>query len=100
MQFLAVETNVPGADTERIAALLHQEAQVVWDLQQRGLLRNIWFTQDHRAVLLLECPDQAAAKAALSVLPLYAAGLIDFTLEPLLPYDGFKRLFSVGSGVT
>jgi hypothetical protein len=44
-------------------------------------------------VLVLECADAAAARAALSSLPLVHAGLIEFEIVPLVPYDGFARLF-------
>ena len=48
----------------------------------------------HEAVLVLECADAAEARSALAGLPLVAAGLIEFELIPLVPYDGFARLFA------
>ena len=36
---------------------------MVWDLQKRGVIREIWCTKaDHRAVVMLECADIAEAR--------------------------------------
>jgi len=96
MKILALERSVPGvADEAFTAALLEREARALWDLQQRGLVREAWFRADvHEAVLVLECASADEARAALSKLPLVAQRLIDFEVLPLRPYDGFARLFS------
>ena len=96
MKLLALERSVPGvADEAFTAALLEREARVLWDLQQRGLVREAWFRADvHEAVLVLECASADEARAALSKLPLVEQRLIDFELLPLRPYDGFARLFA------
>ncbi len=36
---------------------------------------------------------KAEARQALETLPLVQAGLIEFQILPLIPYDGFARLF-------
>ncbi|MBK8021279.1 MAG: superoxide dismutase [Chloroflexi bacterium] len=74
---------------------LKAEAGRVWTLVQQGVVREIYFRADqHTAVLILECEDAAAARAVLDTLPLVQAGLIDFDIIPLAPYDGFARLFA------
>ena len=98
MKILALEQELPGATAEQFQPLLESEAARVWELQQSGALREIYFRLDrHTAVLVLECADAEEARQFLSTLPLVAAGLIDFDIIPLAPYDGFARLFA-GAG--
>jgi muconolactone delta-isomerase len=94
MKLLALERELPGATAEHFQPLLKDEARRVWELQQSGTLREIYFNADqHAAVLVLECADIEEARHLLATLPLVQAGLITFDLIPLIPYDGFARLF-------
>jgi muconolactone delta-isomerase len=94
MKFLALERELPGATAGQFQPLLRDEARRVWELQQSGALREIYFHADeHTAVIMLECVDAEEARSLLSTLPLVQAGLIDFEIVPLAPYDGFARLF-------
>ncbi len=97
MQFLALEEEMSAAGTAAFTpALLHAEAQRVWELHQAGVLRELYFRDDrHTAVLMLESPSPDEAQAQLASLPLVSAGLIHFELIPLRPYPGFARLFNV-----
>jgi muconolactone delta-isomerase len=95
MKILALEKELPDATAEAFQPLLKKEAQDVWELQQSGALREIYFNADqHTAVLVLECNDISAARQLLATLPLVHAGLITFDVIPLIPYDGFARLFA------
>jgi len=95
MKILAFEVEKPGLSTADYAPHLKAEAQRAWDLQQAGLIRELYFRADqHTAVLVLECPTLEDAQAALDTLPLVEHGLITFDLIPLKPYDGFARLFA------
>ncbi len=95
MQFLALEEDAKAPAGAFTPALLHAEAQKVWDLHQAGVLRELYFRDDrHAAVLMLECPTHAEAEAHLNSLPLVQAGLIRFELIPLRAYPGFARLFT------
>jgi len=94
MKILALEKESPGVTAGQIQPLLKEEARCVWALQQSGLIREIYFEAGrHTSVLMLECADSEAARHALAALPLVRAGLIEFELVPLVPYDGFARLF-------
>ena len=94
MKILALEKESPGAGQEQFRTLLAAEARRVWELQQSGALREIYFAAGtHTAVLMLECVDADEARNLLGTLPLAQAGLIAFDILPLLPYDGFARLF-------
>jgi muconolactone delta-isomerase len=95
MKILAFEKELPGATAEAFQPLLKDEAYRAWELQQSGVLREIHFRADqHTAVLVLECADIEEARHLLATLPLVQAGLITFDLIPLIPYDGFARLFA------
>jgi hypothetical protein len=95
MKILAIEKSVPGVQDEQYLPHLRAEALRVWQLQQAGSLREIYFTQDaHSAVLILECQDSSEAAILLKTLPLTQHGLIDFEIYPLIPYPGLARLFS------
>jgi muconolactone delta-isomerase len=95
MKILALEKELPGTTVELFQPLLKPEAARVWELTQSGVLRETYFRLDqHTAVLVLECADAEEARQFLSTLPLVAAGLIDFDIIPLAPYDGFARLFA------
>jgi hypothetical protein len=98
MKILAIEKERPGASPAAFQPHLQAEAARVWELVQADILREIYFSQEpRRAVLILECPDAAAARAALDTLPLVIAGLIEFDILPLAPYPGYARLFADGT---
>jgi muconolactone delta-isomerase len=96
MKILAVEVDVPGADPSGFTLeILKAEARRAWELQQAGVVRELYFRADRTAaVLMLECADVAEADAALATLPLVRAGLIAFELIPLVAYPNFARLFA------
>lgn len=95
MKILAFEVEQPNLSAADFAPHLKDEARRVWELQQAGLVREVYFRADqHTAVLVLECPALEDAQAALNTLPLVEHGLIAFQLIPLKPYDGFARLFT------
>ena len=97
MKILSLEKELPGATAERFRPLLKDEARRLWEFQQAGVLREAYFRADqHTAVLVLECADGGEAGRLLDTLPLVQAGLIAFDILPLLPYDGFTRLFADG----
>ena len=96
MKILAMEAEIPGADWNGAAALLKDEARHVYDLYLSGVLRDIWFTEAHDAVIILECADLAEAEALLGNLPLVRDGMIRFVLHELRPYDGYTRLMELG----
>lgn len=94
MQFIALEVEMPTASPEDFEPHLKAEAQHVWELQQRGLIRGAYFRSDqHTAVLMLECANLAEAQQLTGGFPLVQRGLIRFDIIPLAPYSGFSRLF-------
>ncbi|MBZ0292072.1 MAG: superoxide dismutase [Anaerolineae bacterium] len=93
MKILALEREISQQSAD-YQPYLKAEAASVWELYQAGLLREIYFhANEHTAVILLECDDEATARELLDSLPLVKAGLITFDIIPLVPYSGFARLF-------
>ncbi len=94
MKILALEHESLEASPGAFGPYLRHEAARLWELQQAGTVRELYFRADRtEAVLVLECADDAEARRVLDTLPLVAAGLIEFETIPLRPYPGFARLF-------
>ena len=95
MKILALEIEVNGVRDEQFTMeLLVAESKRVWELYQEGTIRELYFTRDHyEAVLILECENSDEAQRVIDTLPLVKENLIGFKILPLIPYDGFARLF-------
>jgi muconolactone delta-isomerase len=94
VKVLALERKPAGVAPDASDADYRAEARRVWELQQAGLLREIYFRADAtQAVLVLECGDLDEARDVVESLPLVKVGAIDFELIPLVPYPGLRRLF-------
>jgi muconolactone delta-isomerase len=96
MKILALEKDISGvSDSAFTPDLLKLEAARAWELQQSGVIRELYFRSDRlAAVLVMECAHTEEAREVLATLPLVQQGLIDFDIVPLIPYPGFQRLFS------
>lgn len=95
MKVLAMETDNRKRKPADYKKVLKDEAQAVWYLVQSGLIREIYFqAEKHTAVMIMEVPGQKEAEDILCQLPLAREGLIRFDVIPLMPYDGYARLFS------
>jgi hypothetical protein len=76
MKILAFERELPGASASQFEAFSRAEARRAWELYQAGPIRELYFRADQStAVLVLECPALDDARAALSTLPFFAAGV-------------------------
>jgi hypothetical protein len=99
MKILAMEIETEGVKPEQFQPHLRAEAACVWELYQKGVIRELYFRADRsEAVLILECGGTDEAKEILASLPLVQAGLIKFEIVPLIPYTGFGRLFGDQTG--
>ncbi len=94
MKFLAIEIEKEGLSSNDFQPHLKNESLKVLELYERGIIREIYFDQEHCAVLILECNNLNDAKSILNELPLVSNGLIDFNVRELSPYTGFSRLTS------
>lgn len=93
MKILAIEKELPGVADSDYIPWLEAEARKAWELQQEGLIRELYFNEDHCAVLILEARDKDHAREIVNQLPLVQQKLIDFELMALTVYPGFARLF-------
>lgn len=93
MKILAIEKELPGVAEKDYQPYLKEEALKAWELHQQGLIRELYFNEDHCAVLVLEAQDKLHARQIINQLPLVQHKLIDFDLMVLSAYPGFVRLF-------
>jgi hypothetical protein len=95
MKILAIEKELKTVDWENESQTLIEEAKSAYKMMLSGNLREIYFTENKNAVLVLECEDKIVAKELLDKLPLVRKGIIDFEIMELQPYTGFSRLMDV-----
>ncbi len=94
MKILAIERDIKGANWENVGDLLKNEARHVFELYLSDTLREIYFTENKNAVLILESKDKSTAKTILDSFPLVQSGKIKFDLMELRPYSGYERLIN------
>lgn len=92
MKILTIETELKKLNATTDSEILKAEARAVLELQQKEILREIYFDENHCAVLILECSSKTEAGKILSELPLVKNGFIQFDIKELNPYTGFSRL--------
>ena len=100
MIILAIEKEIEGAIWEHIEKLLEQEAQHVFQLYLSDCLREIYFTEDKNAVLILETADRKTAEKLLNDLPLVKSNKIGFEIYELRPYTGYARILKNANCIT
>ena len=78
MKILAIEKEMPGILGSDYKPWLEPEARKAWELHQEGLIRELYFTDDHCAVLILEARDKAHAREIVNQLPARSAKINRF----------------------
>ncbi len=96
MKILALEKEIQPVDWNNETQSLIEATKYAYKLMLSGKLREIYFTENKNAVLILECDNKMAAKQLLDNLPLVRKGLIEFEIMELHPYTGFSRLMDLG----
>lgn len=77
MMLLCLDVPQPGATLEKYQPHLANETRHAWQMYRGGIIRDIYFRQDHPGVAILaECESVDAAKAALCEFSLARAGVI------------------------
>lgn len=91
MQFISVSRRLTERfSDEEFASHIDAERERVRELYRDGIVRSIWSRKDAAgAVMLLECPDETAARAAVDSLPLAQRGMLEVQIIPLGPYPAF-----------
>lgn len=92
MKILAIEKETTHVNWEQENEVLINESYQVYHLFQEGVIRDIYFTENYDAVIILECASKLEAEQVLDTLPLVKAGLIRFDVMELRPYTGFDRI--------
>ncbi|MBK7245132.1 MAG: hypothetical protein IPH98_14970 [Saprospiraceae bacterium] len=92
MKILAIEKEMKDVDWNNLGDLLKDEAQHVFHLYLSNSLREIYFTENKNAVLVLEAANKNAANELLKTLPLVKSGKIQFETMELRPYTGYERI--------
>ena len=92
MKILAIEKEMPGVVWENRGEILAKEALTVYNLYLKGLVREIYFTENKIAILILECESINQASELLNTLPLVKEGIIRFDISEMRPYTGFNRI--------
>jgi len=92
MKLLAIEKETNSVNWNEETETLINESYQVYHLFQEGIIRDIYFTENENAVIVLECASKDEAFSILATLPLVKAGLIGFDVMELRPYSGFDRI--------
>jgi hypothetical protein len=93
MKIIAIEKVILGVSPEDIKPYLVEETKKVWELYQQGIIREIYFTENNDAILILEVKDTDEALENIKQLPLVQNNLIEFIIHEMHPYRGYARLF-------
>jgi muconolactone delta-isomerase len=91
MQFMTVARRRTEAfSDDAFNALVDAEVQQARTLYAEGFIRQLWHRGDVRGVcILVEAQSEDEVRERLNTLPLYAAGMIEFSVIPLKPWAGF-----------
>lgn len=91
MQFISISRRLTERfSNDEFAAHIDAERERVRELYRDGIVRSIWSRSDVAgAVMLLECADEAAARAAVGSLPLAQRNMLEVQITPLTPYPAF-----------
>lgn len=92
MKILAIEKELVSIERDSLENLLKDEARHVYDLYISDSLREIYFTENKNAILVLETEDKKAAIKLLDTLPLVMSRKIKFEVMELKPYTGYQRI--------
>ena len=92
MLYLALEKELKKIPASRKKSLLKQEAETVSQLHRAGIIRQIYFSERHEAVIIFELGSLDEVNDVLASLPLVKGDYIIFELFELHRYTGFSRL--------
>ncbi len=93
MQFLTISRRRTESFSEAdFAARRDEEVAQARVLYAEGFFRQLWMRGDVAgACLLIEADSEEQVRERLNTLPLYRAGMLEFSIIPLKPYVGVTR---------
>jgi len=92
MKILAISRYLKDVDWEKMNETLKHEAYEAYKLYLNEKVREIYFTENDDAVLILECKNIIEARLLLNKLPLVREKIISFKFHELRPYNGYSRI--------
>jgi len=92
MKILLIEKEISGIKPGNFRTHLEDEARHVWSLYKSDVIREIYFTNEHNAVIIMEADSKEKVSEIVKKFPLVKNGLITFDIYELNNYDGFERL--------
>ncbi len=94
MKILAIEKEVAPIPIEVAEVIFKKEATKVWELIKAEIIREIYFTENRQAIIIIEAENTEEANKFLGNLTLVKENYISFELMQLHPYTGFDRLIN------
>jgi hypothetical protein len=94
MQYLITTFDNGQVDWNTKTDLLKKEASYIWTIYKTGILKNIWFSENKDALLIIEIDNKEKAQEIVNDFPLVKGNLIKYTITSLLPYTGFERILN------
>lgn len=94
MKILAIEKELQELNPRAMSGVLQDEARQACQLYLDGYLREIYFTENHNALIILECNSREHANILLNTLPLVKNGIIKFEIMEMKPYTGYARIMN------
>ena len=92
MKILAISRYIKDVNWENMTETLKHEAHEAYKLYLSEKVREIYFTENDDAVLIMECKSIIEARQLVSKLPLVREKIIAFKFHELKPYTGFSRI--------
>lgn len=92
MKILAISRYIKEVDWDQLTLTLKQEAHEAYKLYLSEKVREIYFTQNDDAVLIMECKNIREAEQLVARLPLVKEKILEFRFHELRPYTGYSRI--------
>jgi len=92
MKILAISTEAEGVNWDLEQPAMIKEAAEVYRLYLDEKVRELYFTENYDAVIILECEGVEEAGRLVNRLPLVKKKLISFRFMELHPYTGLSRI--------
>ena len=91
MQFMTISRRrTETFSDEEFATRIEAEFQQARRLYVDGFIRQLWARGDVcGSCILTEAESEEQVRERLNTLPLYSAGMVEFSVIPLKPYAGF-----------
>ena len=94
MQYLIQTQDGPGVNWQKHNDLLSEESLCLHELWKKGIVRQMWLTEQNQSVLLFECGNRIEVQSIMESLPLVKQRLITYVITKLVMYSPFDRIIA------